>query len=53
MREPFQLPSVNALVSADKDVLRMVLNMLVKEINGLRDEIAALQAAARKGAGYG
>lgn len=52
MREPFQLPSVNALVGADKDVLRMALNMLVKEINNLRDELSALKADARKG-GYG
>jgi len=52
MREPFQLPSVNALTGADKDVLRMALNMLVAEINKLRQEISLLKSEKSRGGGY-
>lgn len=52
MREPFQLPSVNALVGDDKDILRMALNMLVAEVNDLRKEIALLKSLQSKNRGY-
>lgn len=52
MREPFQLPSVNALVGSDKDVLRMALNMLVAEINKLRQEISSLKSEQSRRGGY-
>ncbi len=48
MLEPFQLPSVNALVGDDKHTLRMMMTMLVKEINDLRTEITKLKNAQRK-----
>ena len=48
MRQPFQLPAINALVSADKDVLRQVLTQLVAEINELRREVDVLRADSRK-----
>jgi hypothetical protein len=51
MRQPFQLPAINALVSADKDVLRQVLTQLVAELNELRREVDVLRTASRK-AGY-
>jgi hypothetical protein len=47
MREPFQLPSVNALVSADKDVLRTMFQQLVVEVNRLRREVESLSAQTR------
>jgi hypothetical protein len=47
MREPFQLPSVNALVSDDKDVLRTMLQQLVAEINRLRREVDILSTQNR------
>lgn len=52
MIEPFQLPSVNALTGADKDILRMALNMLVAEVNELRKEISVLKSAQSKNRGY-
>ena len=51
MRLPFQLPAFNALVSADKDVLRQVLTQLVAEVNELRREVDVLRTDSRKG-GY-
>lgn len=39
----FQLPIVNALVSSDKDTLRILFASLIKEINRLRDEVRVLQ----------
>ena len=47
MRESFQLPSVNALVSADKDVLRTMFQQLVVEINRLRSEVDSLSMQNR------
>lgn len=47
MREPFQLPSVNALVSADKDVLRTMFQQLVVEVNRLRREVESLSTQTR------
>jgi hypothetical protein len=52
MLEPFQLPSVNALVGDDKHTLRMMMTMLVKEINDLRSEITQLKNEGRRKAGY-
>ena len=52
MREPFQLPSVNALTGTDKDVLRMALNMLVAEINELRNEVTILKSQNARAKGY-
>jgi hypothetical protein len=52
MEQSFQLPSLNALVSADKDVLRMIFKMLAAEINELRREVDVLQTEARRGRGY-
>lgn len=51
MRQPFQLPAVNALVSSDKDVLRQMLMLLVTEVNQLRKEIDLLRLNSSKG-GY-
>ena len=48
MRQPFQLPAINALVSADKDVLRQVLTQLVAEVNELRREVDVLRTDSRK-----
>jgi hypothetical protein len=48
MRQPFQLPAINALVSADKDVLRQVLTQLVAELNELRREVDVLRTDSRK-----
>jgi hypothetical protein len=51
MRQPFQLPAINALVSADKDVLRQVLTQLVAELNELRRQVDSLRSVSGKG-GY-
>jgi hypothetical protein len=47
MKEPFQLPSVNALVSADKDVLRTMFQQLVVEVNRLRRQVDDLSTQSR------
>jgi hypothetical protein len=52
MTEPFQLPSLNALQSSDKDVLRMVFRMLVSEINDLREQLDRVRIEAARGRGY-
>lgn len=52
MKEPFQLPSLNALQSSDRDVLRMVFGMLVAEINDLRDQMDRVRTEASRGKGY-
>lgn len=52
MAEPFQLPSLNALQSSDKDVLRMVFRMLVSEINDLREQLDRVRIEANRGRGY-
>jgi len=52
MTEPFQLPSLNALQSSDKDVLRMVFRMLVSEINDLREQLDRVRTEAARGRGY-
>lgn len=48
MREPFQLPSVNALVSTDKDVLRTMFQQLVVEVNQLRRQVDDLSTQNRR-----
>jgi len=52
MRQPFQLPSINALISDDKDVLRQIFTQLVAEVNELRREVAFLSTQSNKGKGY-
>jgi hypothetical protein len=52
MRQPFQLPSINALIGDDKDVLRQIFTQLVAEVNELRREVTFLSTQSNKGKGY-
>ena len=52
MKEPFQLPSLNALQTSDRDVLRMAFRMLVAEINDLREQLDRVRNEAVRGRGY-
>lgn len=47
MLNPIQLPSLNALVSVDKDVLRQIFQVLISEINELRREVDSLSMQTR------
>jgi hypothetical protein len=52
MKDYFQLPSLNALQSSDRDILRMAFRMLVSEINDLREQLEKLRTESIRGKGY-